>query len=76
MHSSTIINKIILCLILFLTIHIIHVYPVYSYSLEDVDNFIDQVKANPSQYGVDFSNGDIVYKEQYTAPRYFAWVMV
>src|SRR6266496_1880366 len=40
--------------------------PAYAYSMKDVDNFIVHVKGNPSEYGADFTNGDKVYKEQFT----------
>ncbi len=37
-----------------------------AYTMADVDSFMSSVQANPSQYGADFTNGDKIYKEQYT----------
>lgn len=38
-----------------------------AYSMLDVNNFMDAVNATPSNYGVDFTKGDKIYKEQYTS---------
>jgi RHS repeat-associated protein len=38
-----------------------------AYSMSDVTNFMDAVNATPSNYGVDFTKGDKIYKEQYTS---------
>ena len=39
----------------------------YAYSMLDVNSFVDAVNANPSNYGVDFTKGDKIYKEQYSS---------